>query len=932
MKRLISLILLAALPAAWRAEAQIETINSTDLVSSGPGKLNNNFTWLQTTKTGVPATYSGSATYNQGDAVISGAFVYVSAAGSNIGNTPASSPSWWTPVALAPITLGTTSQYVRGDLSLATFPTAWAWSALTGVPSTLVYNPMSAAGDLIVGGSSGAPTRLASPGNGTFCPSWSGGTVTWITCPGAGGGISSVGLTMPSGFSVSNSPLTTNGTIAVSLATESASNLLIAPTAGGTPTFRALTAQDVPTLNQSTTGNAATATNATEVGGITVSGTPSSGQVLTATSATAANWQASSGGGNASITPTPLGNVSGSVTLTRSTNIQEWTMTLTGSVTFNSTITGAANGDVYYFAVCQNSAGGYSVSWPNGFPPIAVDANASMCTYFGGTWTGSVFDLSGPPTSNETQFLLSGAAERTAPTSAPPSGSAELWPDIGRHTWASMDNASSNKHIMPRTAGTTDQLASTDLSDYSTMNAATATALAAAPSICSAGSAPQGVDVHGNALDCTSISGGGGMVYPGAGVPNSSGSAWNTSYTVGTAANDLIQLNSSAQLPAVSGANLTNLPAATSLALSSTPTQCSGGQVPTGITTTGAADGCFTPGGGGSTAFSALTSATNTSAAMVVGTGASIAASGSGTVAATSVGGIAVSGTPSSGQVLTATSSTAADWQTPSGGGSPAFSAITTGTNTTATMTVGSGASLAPSGTGSVTATGVSSGSSNPGTCTVGQLFVNTATPALEVCTAANTWTAAGGGSSAVTENTWVPFTGQYSTTNSYTGGPGVIQAAGNNSATVPDFGRSGFLYGFPYEAFNDDSTGGPETIFITWMLHQNWTGTLNVMLVGASGSTSGNAYMLVSTLCVPNGNNIEVSSTSSYNTSSTGTLTMAGTAGALSYLTLSNVNVSGCSAGNVMVVRVQRDHTNSADTLSALADVIGMQLQWQHT
>ncbi|HXP07567.1 MAG TPA: hypothetical protein VN828_03685 [Acidobacteriaceae bacterium] len=52
----------------------------------------------------------------------------------------------------------------------------------------------------------------------------------------------------------------------------------------------------------------------------------------------------------------------------------------------------------------------------------------------------------------------------------------------------------------------------------------------------------------------------GGMVYPGAGVPNSTGSAWGTSYTVGTAASNLVQLNGSAQLPAVSAANLTNFP------------------------------------------------------------------------------------------------------------------------------------------------------------------------------------------------------------------------------------------------------------------------------------------------------------------------------------------------------------------------------------
>jgi hypothetical protein len=43
-------------------------------------------------------------------------------------------------------------------------------------------------------------------------------------------------------------------------------------------------------------------------------------------------------------------------------------------------------------------------------------------------------------------------------------------------------------------------------------------------------------------------SGGGSMVYPGAGVPLSTGSAWGTSYTVGSAANNLVQLNGSAQV------------------------------------------------------------------------------------------------------------------------------------------------------------------------------------------------------------------------------------------------------------------------------------------------------------------------------------------------------------------------------------------------
>ena len=72
---------------------------------------------------------------------------------------------------------------------------------------------------------------------------------------------------------------------------------------------------------------------------------------------------------------------------------------------------------------------------------------------------------------------------------------------------------------------------------------------------------------------------------------------------------------------------------------------------------------------GGGAAFSALTSGSNTTAAMLVGTGASLGPTGTGTIAATSIDGVTVTGTPTSGQVPTATSGSAATWQTPSGGG-----------------------------------------------------------------------------------------------------------------------------------------------------------------------------------------------------------------------------------------------------------------------
>lgn len=86
------------------------------------------------------------------------------------------------------------------------------------------------------------------------------------------GSVTSVGLSLPSIFSVSGSPVTSSGTLTGTLATESPNAFFAGPSSGSTaatPTFRSLVVADVPTLNQSTTGNAATATTATNLSGST---------------------------------------------------------------------------------------------------------------------------------------------------------------------------------------------------------------------------------------------------------------------------------------------------------------------------------------------------------------------------------------------------------------------------------------------------------------------------------------------------------------------------------------------------------------------------------------------------------------------------------------------------------------------------------------
>ena len=102
---------------------------------------------------------------------------------------------------------------------------------------------------------------------------WSGVTGTPTTLSGYGitNGVSSVGVTMPSAFSCTGSPVTSSGTVACVFAAQSQAYFLASPAgATGTPLMRQIAATDIPTLNQNTTGNAATVTtNANLTGDVT---------------------------------------------------------------------------------------------------------------------------------------------------------------------------------------------------------------------------------------------------------------------------------------------------------------------------------------------------------------------------------------------------------------------------------------------------------------------------------------------------------------------------------------------------------------------------------------------------------------------------------------------------------------------------------------
>lgn len=97
--------------------------------------------------------------------------------------------------------------------------------------------------------------------------------VEWITLPATG--VTSVALSAPNIFSVSGSPVTSTGTLALSLATQTANYVWAGPTSGGsaTPTFRALVAGDIPALSYLSTSGGTVSGNVTVTGDLTVQGT-----------------------------------------------------------------------------------------------------------------------------------------------------------------------------------------------------------------------------------------------------------------------------------------------------------------------------------------------------------------------------------------------------------------------------------------------------------------------------------------------------------------------------------------------------------------------------------------------------------------------------------------------------------------------------------
>lgn len=300
---------------------------------------------------------------------------------------------------------------------------------------------------------------------------------------GSGSGtVTSVAATVPSILAISGSPITTSGTLAISLATQSANQVFAGPTTGAaaTPTFRTLVDADIP--NTITIDLAATATalaTPRAINGTNFDGTAA----ITITANLPANPTACASGeyvsdiaADGTLTcSTPAGGGSGTVTsvsvttsngvsgtVANATSTPAITLTL-GSITpssvaavgtvTGSNLSGTNTGDQTTITGNAGTATALAANGANcsaGQFPLGVDASGAseICTALPTTIAGTANQI--------TASASTGAITLSIPTN-------------------------------PTLPGTTTGTFSGNLTGDVTGNASTATALAANPTACASG-------------------------------------------------------------------------------------------------------------------------------------------------------------------------------------------------------------------------------------------------------------------------------------------------------------------------------------------------------------------------------------------------------------------------------------------------------------
>jgi hypothetical protein len=108
--------------------------------------------------------------------------------------------------------------------------------------------------------------------------------------------------------------------------------------------------------------------------------------------------------------------------------------------------------------------------------------------------------------------------------------------------------------------------------------------------------------------------------------------------------------------------------------------------------------------------------------------------------------------------------------------------------------------------------------------------------------------------------------------------------------------------------------------------LPSDWASTVDAKVVWFTSATSGNVVWQLATICVADAE----TSDPAFNTASTVTDAAKGTTLQLNDASLTTVTVTGCAAGELLFLKVQRDSGHASDSLAATARLIGVELTYR--
>ncbi len=136
-------------------------------------------------------------------------------------------------------------------------------------------------------------------------------------------------------------------------------------------------------------------------------------------------------------------------TFTRSSQIQQWQITLTGNVT-GSTLSGAQAADIFIFNICQDATGSRTFVPPTGFSQMArISSTASACTKQTFYWDGSNAIAVTPGVSTDPLVRVPPIAFASIPIcSASTEGAMQSVNDSTTNTWGAAITGGGANHVM----------------------------------------------------------------------------------------------------------------------------------------------------------------------------------------------------------------------------------------------------------------------------------------------------------------------------------------------------------------------------------------------------------------------------------------------------------------------------------------------------